>query len=174
MGEIQKSLNGFRKLTWIASNRSTEVIFLDLRIRINQQGYIETTTYKKTMNLHMYIPGLSAHPEGSLKGTIFGNSIPYWNQNTHIGSFTNLMADFDQHPKNRGHDRLAVETIMLEAAKRIDNGTQSNNKLQKEEQKKTTQKHFTYIGSITHVISRKMPSGRHTPVPSWAKMDSTI
>jgi hypothetical protein len=72
---FKKSINGFGKLTWITSNRSTEVIFLDLRIRINQQGYIETTTYKKPMNLHLYIPGLSAHPEGCLKGTIFGNAI---------------------------------------------------------------------------------------------------
>jgi hypothetical protein len=82
------------------------------------------------------------------------------------------MANFAQHLKNRGHDMLAVETIMLEAAKRIDNGIQSNYK--KSNKKQTTQKHFTYIGSITHVILRKMPSGRHTPLPSWAKMDSTI
>jgi hypothetical protein len=98
---FKKSLNGFGKLTWITSNRSTEVIFLDLRIRISPQGYIETTTYKKPMNLHLYIPGLSTHPEDCLKGTIFGNAIRYWNQNTHFGSFTNLMADFAQHLKNR-------------------------------------------------------------------------
>jgi hypothetical protein len=145
---FKKSLNGFGKLTWITSNRSTEVVFLDLRIRISPRGYIETTTYKKPMNLHLYIPGLSAHPEGCLKGTIFGNTIRYWNQNTHIGSFTNLMADFAQHLENRGHDRLAIKTIMHEAAKRIDNGTQSNNKQQTEEQKtnntKTLYLHWQY------------------------------
>jgi hypothetical protein len=132
---FKKALNGFGKFTWRTSNRSTEVIFLDLRIRISPQGYIETTTYKKPMNLHLYIPGLSSHPAGCLKGTIFGDATQYWNQNTHIGSFTNLMDDFAQHLKNRGHDMSAVETIMLEAAKRIDNVIQSNNKLQKKQQK---------------------------------------
>jgi hypothetical protein len=100
------------------------------------------------MNLHLYIPGLSAHPAGCMKGTIFGNTIRYWNQNTNIGSFTQLMADFALHLENRGHDRLAIKTIMHEAAKRIDNGTQSNNKRQTEEQKtnntKTLYLHWQY------------------------------
>jgi hypothetical protein len=52
---FKNSFNGFGKLNWITSKRSTEVIFLDLRIMINLQGYIETTTYQKPMNLHLYI-----------------------------------------------------------------------------------------------------------------------
>jgi hypothetical protein len=119
---FKKALNGLGKLKWITSDRTREVIFLDLKISISSKGYIETTTYQKSQNLHLYIPGLSTHPNGCLKGTIFGNTIRYWNQNTHITDFTRLMADFALHLKNRGHEMNEIETTMLEAAKRIDSG----------------------------------------------------
>jgi hypothetical protein len=78
--------------------------------------------YQNPMKLHLYIPVLSAHPEGCLKGTIFGNAIRYCHQNMHIINFTNLMAEFVKHLKNRGHEMMKVQTMMLEASKRIDNG----------------------------------------------------
>jgi hypothetical protein len=56
------------------------VTLLDLTLSINKQGTIETTTYIKHKNLHLYTPSMSAHPPGCLKGTIFGNLIRYWNQ----------------------------------------------------------------------------------------------
>jgi hypothetical protein len=50
------------------------------------------------------------------------------------------MADFAKHLKNRGHEMTQVETMMLEAAKRIDNGGESNSKKQKELQEKNDTK----------------------------------
>jgi hypothetical protein len=167
---FKKSLNGFDKLNWVTSKCSTEVIFLDLRITINLQGYTEMKIYQKPMNLHLYIPGLSAHPEGCLKGTIFGNAIRYWHQNTHIINFKNLMAEFAKHLKKRGHKMTEVETMMLEAAKRLDNGDKSNSKNRKNYRKQATRKRCTYTGNITLVISIRTPSGRHTIKPSWASM----
>jgi len=61
----------FRPLTWEFEERSNEVIFLDLRNSI-LNGYINTTIYKKTLNLHLYIPPHSCHSPGVLKGLVFG------------------------------------------------------------------------------------------------------
>jgi hypothetical protein len=141
---FKNSLNGFGKLTWITSERTKEVIFLDLRISINDEGYIETTTYQKDLNLHLYIPGLSAHPDGCLKGTIFGNAIRYWHQNSHIQNFTKLMSEFATHLQNRGHAMNLIEKIMMEAADRIDSGEMSNScKKRNTDMKQTT--HTLYV-----------------------------
>jgi hypothetical protein len=170
---FKNALNGFCKLKWITSERTKEVISLDLKISINNEGYIEKTTYQKPQNLHLYIPGISAHPDGCLNGTIFGNAIQYWNQNTHITDFTNLMADHALHLKSRGHEMTEIEATMLEAAKRIDGGEKSNNKKRKEIKNKATQKHYIYTGNITHVILRKTQLERLTIAHSWMLMDST-
>jgi hypothetical protein len=50
------------------------------------------------------------------------------------------VADFAKHLKNRGHEMTEVETMMLEASKRIDNGDKSNSKKQKELQEKSDTK----------------------------------
>jgi hypothetical protein len=137
---FKNSLNGFGKLTWITSERTKEVIFLDLRISMNDEGYIETTTYQKDLSLHLYIPGLSAHPDGCLKGTIFRNAIRYWHQNSHIQNFTKLMSEFATHLQNRGHTMNLIEKIMMETAERIDSGEMSNSsKKINTDMKQTTQ-----------------------------------
>jgi hypothetical protein len=75
---FKKELNGFKTTKCITSDRTREVIFLDLKISINSKGYIDTKTYQKAQNLHLYITCLSAHSDVCLKGAIFGNAICYW------------------------------------------------------------------------------------------------
>jgi hypothetical protein len=86
----------------------------------------------------------------------------------------NLMAEFIKHLKNRGHGITEIETMMLEAAKRIDSGRESNKKKAKSSRKKTAQKIYTYTGNITLATSLKTPSGRRTIRPSWVSMGSII
>jgi hypothetical protein len=74
---FKKALEGFGQLKWICSELKDSVVFLDHTLTINQQGTIKTTTYIKQKKLHLYIPALSAHPPGCLKGTLFGNLIRY-------------------------------------------------------------------------------------------------
>jgi hypothetical protein len=90
------------------------------------------------LNLHLYIPGLSAHPDGCLKCTIFGNAIRYWHQNSHIRNFTKLMSEFAIHLQNRGHAMNLIEKLMMEAAEGIDSGEMSNSNKRKTEMKQTT------------------------------------
>jgi len=106
----------FRPLTWEFEERSNEVIFLDLPISI-LNGYINTTIYKKPLNLHLYIPPHSCHSPSVLKGLVFGfakrakalcttheDRIPFTKN-----IFTRL---FD-----RGHDPATLHPIFHEALK---------------------------------------------------------
>jgi hypothetical protein len=101
-------------------------------LTINQQGTIETTTYTKPRNLHLYIPALSAHPSGCLKGTIFGNLLRYWNQNSNIFDYRSLVQAFSKHLRARGHNITEIETTMLEAAARIENKSTNNKTINKD------------------------------------------
>jgi hypothetical protein len=54
---FKDSLDGFRKLKWITSDRASQVTFLDLTITIDPSSRHTTTkTYQKPQNLHVYIP----------------------------------------------------------------------------------------------------------------------
>jgi hypothetical protein len=119
--QFKKALEGFGQLKWICSSLTDSVTFLDLTITINKQGTIETTTYIKPKNLHLYIPAMSAHPPGCLKGTIFGNLIRYWNQNSNISDYKSLVQAFSKHLQARGHNITEIDRTMLDAATHIEN-----------------------------------------------------
>jgi len=59
-------------LKWIFSNRSQEVVFMDLRLTIEGRQ-IKSSLYAKPMALHLYLPPHSCHAPGVLPGLIFGN-----------------------------------------------------------------------------------------------------
>ena len=61
----------FGVLTWEVHEPSMSVDFLDMTISI-VDGHIEMRTYQKPMNLYLYLPPLSSHTRGVIKGTIFG------------------------------------------------------------------------------------------------------
>jgi hypothetical protein len=124
--QSQKSLEGFGQLKWTCSKLTASVVFLDLTLMINQHGTIETTTYIKPKNLHLYIPALAAPPLGCLKGTLFGNLIRYWNQNSNISNYRSLVQAFSKHLRARGHNITEIETTMLEAAAHIENKSTNN------------------------------------------------
>ena len=63
-------MNEFPGLTWEFSEPSTSVDFMDMTITINKLNKIETTLFKKRLNLRLYIPH-SAHPPGLLLGIIY-------------------------------------------------------------------------------------------------------
>ena len=57
----------FGILDWEVDPPAKTVNFLDLTIQLETDGTITTKTFVKPMNLHLYIPPLSAHPHGVLK-----------------------------------------------------------------------------------------------------------
>jgi hypothetical protein len=118
------------------------------------------------MNLHIYIPGLSAHPDGCLWGKIQRTLLLA----TKYPHQTALMASFTTHLKNRGHTLTEIESIILEAGKRIDRSEQSNNNkthgLNENNGMKTVYVHWQF-----HLCDMvKNQSEWHNQRPSWALM----
>jgi len=69
--DFQACLNA-SGLNWIFSKRADEVIFMDLRLRIEGR-HIKTSLYAKPMALHLYLPPHSCHAPGVLSGLVCGN-----------------------------------------------------------------------------------------------------
>jgi hypothetical protein len=69
---FKTTFDQFGKLRWTFSQRQASIEFLDTVITIGSDGLIETDLYAKALNLYLYLPPLSAHPPGVLKGLIFG------------------------------------------------------------------------------------------------------
>ena len=70
--EFRDKMNAFPGLTWKFSERSKSTDFMDMTISINNSNKIETTLFKKQLNLHLYIPPHSVHPPGLLPGIVYG------------------------------------------------------------------------------------------------------
>jgi hypothetical protein len=67
------------------------------------------------MNLHLYIRGGSAHPEGTLKGTSIGNLQRYWKQNTKEEAFVHIASKVATPLTNRGHEISIIAVIFKQA-----------------------------------------------------------
>jgi len=69
--DFQDCLNA-SGLKWIFSDRFREVVFMDLRLKIEGR-HITTSLYAKPMALHLYLPPHSCHAPGVLSGLVFVN-----------------------------------------------------------------------------------------------------
>jgi len=69
--DFQDCLNA-SGLKWIFSDCSWEVVFMDLRLKIEGR-HITTSLYAKPMAIHLYLPPHSCHAHGVLSGLVFGN-----------------------------------------------------------------------------------------------------
>jgi hypothetical protein len=110
-------------LAWEVDKPSKLVNFLDLTVEILPTGWIQTKTFVKPMNLHLYIPPRSAHPHGVLKSLIFGNLQRYWHQNTSREDFVQISTSFYRHLFNRGYTPSVITPIFQEAAAKIQSKT---------------------------------------------------
>jgi hypothetical protein len=89
-------------------------------ITLGFKGQFSFRTYQKELNLHLYIPAASAHPPGTLKGTIFGNLQRYWGQNTKQTEYVNMTQSFGRHLYNRDHNIPTIVSLFKEAAELIE------------------------------------------------------
>ncbi len=59
-------------LTWVFGERSDEVVFMDLQLKIEGKKIV-TSLFATPMALHLYIPPHSCHAPGVLSKMVFGN-----------------------------------------------------------------------------------------------------
>ena len=124
---FKNTLNNWGSLKWTIENPSPKTTFLDLNLSI-QNSRIVTTTFQKDLNLYLYIPPNSAHPPGCLKGLIHGELLRYWTQNPNNQDFQEILSKFITRLLDRGHTLNSITPILMQAARRIDQGAQNTTK----------------------------------------------
>jgi hypothetical protein len=92
--------------------------FLDLNIQL-KKSTITTETYQISMNLYLYIPPLSVHPQSCFKGLIHGKVRRYWIQNN-ASNFQAILLKFIQRLIDRGHTLEQLTPLLIQAAADLD------------------------------------------------------
>ena len=108
------------KLKWIIDDRSKEVNFLDITIKINELNRIETWTYQKPMNLYLYITENSAHPPGMMRGIIFGELKRYHRQNSRREDYLKMVRLLFLRLRARGWGADLLKQWFIAAAKKVE------------------------------------------------------
>ena len=114
----------FGKLTWtfeFADRQQPSVDFLDLTIYQDDSGHLQTKTFEKKLNLHLYIPQHSAHPPGVLQGMIYGNLRRFKNQNSKVSDYIEISKKFFNHLLARGYNREQIKPIFMKAVSKFEN-----------------------------------------------------
>ena len=118
-----EDVNDFGILTWDITNDdhrpSNSVDFLDLTLSI-VDGKIVSKTFQKKMNLFLYLPASSAHPQGCIKGTIYGLIGRYYAQNSYRKDYIYFVTTLYRHLLDRSWDREFIRRLILEATSTIE------------------------------------------------------
>jgi hypothetical protein len=115
-----KCLNTWGSLKWTSDGLTDEIIFMDLRIKIDPfSNCLVYETYQKSMNLYLYIPPTSAHPQGVLRSLVFGRLQAYWHQNTEKKNFVKMAALLAQRLMARGYSKQLLTPLFIEATERL-------------------------------------------------------
>ena len=119
---LQNVMNDFgpegKRLEWKATQPSRAADFLDLTVRINSEGTIETRTFQKAMNLYLYRCPSSAQPESILRSLIYGTLNRYYWQNTHIEDFGRFTELFFERLIARAHKKCDLCTTFHKGSER--------------------------------------------------------
>jgi hypothetical protein len=119
--EFKQTLNDWGNLKWSLEEPTRKTNFLDLNIEIKHSN-LHFSTFQKPLNLHLYIPPLSAHPQSCIKGLIAGEIRRYWIQNS-PNDFQTLVRKFIERLHARGHTVNNLTPLLLQAAATLDSHT---------------------------------------------------
>jgi hypothetical protein len=114
-----RCLNQWGTLRWTCNGHVDNLIFLDLQISIGPDRQLAFKTYQKPMNLYLYIPPGSAHPEKMLRSLIFGRLRAYWLQNTYLSDFYAIAVLLNRRLMARGYSFPTLKPLFEEASIRL-------------------------------------------------------
>ena len=119
-------VDNFGILKWDIKEQkpSSTVNFLDLTLTI-QGDTIYSKTYQKAMNLYLYLPFASAHPQGCIKGTVYGLTRRYYLQNSHRSDYVRIVSLLYRRLCARGWEPTFIKSLILDASKRIETASTS-------------------------------------------------
>ncbi len=147
--EFQEDLP-FGLLTWDSSQPSNSVDFLDLTISINVNRQITTKTYQKALNLYLYIPAASAHPNRMVNGIIYSLIKQFYNQNSEHDHFNQVVALLYKRFCARGWEQRQIKKIILEAVEKAQKPLH-----QQHTNSPPPKQHFLHLQYHPHDIPRK-------------------
>jgi hypothetical protein len=110
--EFQATLNS-SGLKWVISERTNEVVFMDLRLKIEEKKVV-TSLYAKPMVLHLYIPPHSYAP-GVLPGIIFGNTLQIHQLCSQAGDVTREIKLFIHCLLDHGYQMAQLTPLFQQA-----------------------------------------------------------
>ncbi|KAL7534531.1 hypothetical protein ACHAXR_005939 [Thalassiosira sp. AJA248-18] len=101
-------------LTWEFTKRSNSIVFMDMRIEI-EEGRIVTSLYAKPLALYLYIPPHSCHAPGVHNGTIFGNVLRIFQLCSRDQDIDAELSLFYERLLDRGHQPSTILPIFEKA-----------------------------------------------------------
>ena len=113
-----RDLNNYGLLKWDVEFPALSVDFMDVTLSI-RNGAIESTTFQKKRNLYLYLPPSSAHPAGTIKGTIYGLIGRYFCHNTHRRDFIRFTRLLFRRLLDRGWDASYLLPLFLAACRHV-------------------------------------------------------
>lgn len=109
-------LNNWGKLKWTNTGHVSSLVFLDLTISINANNCLDFQTYRKPMNLYLYLPPHSAHPADVIRSIVFGRTRAYFLHNTYEKDYVRNCYLLAKHLLARGWDWERLSPLFEEAA----------------------------------------------------------
>jgi len=85
--DFKSRLNQWGRLKWTNTGHVDSLEFLDLTVFINHNNCLEFKTFRKPMNLNIYLPPNSAHPPDVIRSIIFGRVRAYFLHNSSSENF---------------------------------------------------------------------------------------
>eukprot|EP00804_Cyclotella_cryptica_P016595 CCRYP_001935-RA/>CCRYP_001935-RA protein AED:0.24 eAED:0.24 QI:0/-1/0/1/-1/0/1/0/270 len=108
-------LQQWHGLEWTVSPLSTRCNFMDLALTLTPTGKIDTNLFEKSQNLYLYIAPGSAHPNGMIKGLIFGNTLRIMRLCSHDDDVSTHLTNFKTRLLARGYPLRLLEPLFLQA-----------------------------------------------------------
>ena len=105
-------------LQWTFSTLSNSAVFLDLSITLIDTK-IHTTIFEKALNLYLYIPVLSCHLKGVLRGLIFGMAHRAQNLCSDPADRIPFLLKCFNRLIKRGHKATVIKPIFLAAMTKL-------------------------------------------------------
>jgi hypothetical protein len=112
-------LNHWGTLKWTCDGHTDDLVFLDLQISITSTRKIHFKSYQKPMNLYLYIPPGSAHPNNMLYSLIFGRLRAYRIQNTDTPDYVQMAILLARRLCSRGYSLEQIKPLFQQAATRL-------------------------------------------------------
>lgn len=115
--EFQQELNIYGKLKWKFSPLKRKAVFLDLNLKMTEDGRIITSIFEKSMNLYQYLPPHSNHSYGCLKGLITGSILRSYKLNSETSDRHKQRLLLFRRLLARGYKRKQLIKLFEEANK---------------------------------------------------------